>query len=683
MGLIPEDIISDITSRADMLQVVGEYVPLKKAGRTWKGLCPFHGEKTPSFNVNPERGFFKCFGCGESGTAISFLMKIEGWSFPEAVRHLAGRVGVDIPETSDEDAGVARQRKQDKERYHQILEIAQRWFEENLWGGRYPEAQRYLASRGVDEAAARAFGLGFAPDGWSGVLDHCKRHKITPQEVEAAGLAILGEKGHYDRFRARLMFPVVDIWGKVLAFSGRVIVADAKGAKYINSPETRFYTKGSELYGLAATKQGIRAEDAALLVEGNFDVVTLYARGVQNAVAPLGTALTERQARLLARYTRRVNVAFDGDKAGQAAILKSMPILLEQDLDARVVALPVGEDPDSFVRAQGAEALRKAAQRARPIMAFALDSALEGAEGAPVEEKVQALKVAGELLGRIQDPVTLNHYIGEIGRRLELGEKDVARYLKQPEKLRERPGGAKVAEPAPRQGRAEPRAPEVMRADPSFEAMEPPPDFEPVLDGAPPSAEELFETPRRASKPIPAMEGKCLQILSDLPVKLGDFIAERFCDLLEDERLVFLLERTWERSQGGSFDFAGVAQQIAEELGDEDFFDQVSALICAERDVEEARYEQVYLDTIVRMQERWYTREKEKADRRAKVARSDEEVLEIAMLLRELHRVKRELDVRLQKKRMSWAARAAPAKNSGPSKVPPLEPAEEPPPKAW
>jgi hypothetical protein len=213
--------------------------------------------------------------------------------------------------------------------------------------------------------------------------------------------------------------------------------------------------------------------------------------------------------------------------------------------------------------------------------------------------------------------------------------------------------------------------------------MEPPPDFEPALEGALPGAEELFETPSRASKAIPAMEGKCLQILSDLPVKLGDFIAERFCDLLEDERLVFLLERTWERSQGGSFDFAGVAQQIAEELGDEDFFDQVSALICAERDVEEARYEQVYLDTIVRMQERWYTREKEKADRRAKVARSDEEILEIAMLLRELHRVKRELDVRLQKKRLSWASRATPAKNSGPSKVPPLEPAEEPSPKAW
>jgi DNA primase len=644
MGRIPEEIVSAVADRTDMLQVLGEYVTLKRAGRTWKGLCPFHGEKTPSFNVNPERGFFKCFGCGESGTVFMFLTKMEGWSFPEAVRHLAQRVGIEIPEGDDEDSGQAQRKRKEKERYQQILMMAQRWYEENLWGDRYPEAKAYLRSRGVDEEAGRAFGLGYAPTGWSGVLDALKARRVSAQECEEAGLALPGDRGHYDRFRGRLMFPVVDIWGKVLAFSGRVIEADAKGAKYINSPETRFYTKGSELYGLATTRKGIKSEDAALLVEGNFDVVTLYARGVQNAVAPLGTAMTERQARLLSRYTQRVYVAFDGDKAGQAATERSLPILLGQALDARVVSMPAGDDPDSLVRREGQEALRRAVGLAQPIVGWALERLLRPVQGAPIEEQVQALGQAAEILRPVSDKLTRKHYVEEIGRLLNLTAVDVQGYLRAPS-----PAAAPkavVAAPTPAVTARKQVLPEPWEEGP-------PPEWAgaPLEEGAQAGpGEEPWVVERRA---IDALEGFCLQILVDLPGKLGDFLQERFGELLGDERLVYLLERAWERrGADGQADFSTVAQQLSEELGDADFFDQVSTLICAERDEDAGHYEQKYYDTIVKLQERWWRSEKEKVDRQTEGARSEEEIMAAAIRVRDLNRLKVDLDVRLQRKRL-------------------------------
>lgn len=751
MGLIPENIISDVADRTDMLQVIGEYVTLKRAGRTYKGLCPFHGEKTPSFNVNPERGFFKCFGCGASGNVFTFLTQIEGWSFPEAVRHLAGRVGIDIPETSSEDADRIRARREEKERYQSILGLARRWFEENLWGGRFPEAQRYLQGRGVDEEAARAFGLGFAPDSWSGLLDAMRRRKVSPKECEDAGLAIMGSRGHYDRFRGRLMFPVIDIWGHTLAFSGRTIEAEASGAKYINSPETRFYTKGSEVFGLATTKKAIRSENAALLVEGNFDVVTLYARGVQNVVAPLGTALTERQARLLGRYTQRVYVAFDGDKAGQTATERSLPIFLGQGLDARVVPIPKGEDPDSLVASRGQEALTQAIDVAQPIVAWALDRLLRPVEGAPIEEQTVALAEAGQVLQHIQDPLAHKHYVEEIARRMGLSPQDVSSYIRrtagrkqsapsspspssppsqhpsagqsaarrgqsprgqqsqrgqssrgqssqrgsQSQRGQGKQGAARTQAPQARPAsrpqpaaqmpappaRPEPPPPEAMGGGggleeappwldmPPPEMMGPPPDAEmmdpgppedwqpagaPMEEAGPPMEgfEEEVRAPYRPQR-INHLEGFCLQILTDLPDKLDSFIEERFCDLLEDERLVYLLERTWSRKQEtGKADFSMVAQQLAEELGDPDFLDQVSALICAERDEDEKNYEQMYFDTIVTMQQRWLKTEEEKVTRRAREARTAEQIMEVSRQLQELNRLKGELDPMLQRKRM-------------------------------
>ncbi len=655
MGRIPDNLISEVMERADMLQIIGEYVRLKKAGRNHKGLCPFHSEKSPSFTVTPERGFFKCFGCGVGGTVYTFLMKAEGWSFPEAVRHVAARVGVEVPELNDEDAESARERRESRESYQKTLGIAQQWFETNLYAPEGAHALDYLRSRGVDEDAARAFGLGYAPESWSGLLDHLRRHRIGTPEAEVAGLAIQGQRGAYDRFRDRIIFPVVDIWGKAVAFGGRRLNDDDKaGAKYINSPETEFYTKGSQLYGLAATKRAIRAEGQALLVEGNFDVVVLYARGVQNAVAPMGTALTDRQARLLSRYTQRVFVAFDADKAGTKATARSLPILLAHKFDARVVVLPAGDDPDSLVQREGQEALQQAVDRARPIVAHAIDQIIAPLAGAPIEAKVSAIREVGaEILSHVEDAMTWKHYAEEIARRMDLPLAEAHRLLRRTSQ-QSAAGRAERAERDKAPLRALDPAPRGQDEPPAWFDEGPPPE-----DGAPgPRGDLLFDEgpalqgPRQ---PIPQLEGRCLQILADLPDRLGEFIAASCCQLMTDERLVNLIERVHERATqtGKAPEYALVAQQLAEELGDQDFFDQISALLCAERAWDGDRIEPTYLGTITTLQKQWL-REEEKKIQRLLVATdlSAEAAMKILKRQKDLNKLRADLDVRLQRKRL-------------------------------
>ncbi len=440
MGLIPEAVIDEVISRADIIEVVQQYVTLKRAGSNWKGLCPFHDENTPSFNVHPGKGIYKCFGCGKGGNVVGFVMELEGWNFPEAVRQLAERYGVEIPEESDEDAEKSRQRREAKKSYLSIMDDAQQYFVKNLWSDGGRAARHYLKERGITEETARAFGLGYAPQGWSNLLDHLGRKGIDPRWLERAGLALPRRTGggFYDRFRHRIMFPVVDIWGHTLAFSGRVFAGDDDGPKYINSPETRFYTKGDQLYGIDVAKQAIQKAERALLVEGNFDVVALHAAGIDVAVAPLGTALTPKQARLLGRYSRRVIVAFDGDSAGKEATVRCLPALEEAGIEARVVRFEETDDPDAFVRRRGAEALLKKMDESQDLVVWALDQVLPRAERGDVQSNVKALEEAGELLRAVENDVAREQYAREIARRLAIEPRLVSEYIKRPKSTGER-----------------------------------------------------------------------------------------------------------------------------------------------------------------------------------------------------------------------------------------------------
>jgi DNA primase len=353
--MIPDRIVEEVRERADIVEVVGEHLSLKRAGKEFKALCPFHNEKTPSFYVVPAKGFYKCFGCGASGDVFSFLMEHVGLSFNEAVEKLAQRVGVEIPRTE--------QRPEDDalKPYREAVAFAADFYERQLREERVgAKAREYLDRRGISMEAADRFRLGYAPNDWRVLREAAHHHGFDDPVLETAGLIKTSEKmpEPYDRLRDRLIFPITDVRGSVIAFGGRVLSGDAMGPKYLNSPETPLYHKGRELYGLHWAKGSIRREESALVVEGYMDYVSLAARDVDNVVAALGTAMTPEQAQLLTRYAGQVLLLYDSDSAGLRATFRSGDEILRAGGHPMVVTFPTGEDPDSVARKGGREALK-------------------------------------------------------------------------------------------------------------------------------------------------------------------------------------------------------------------------------------------------------------------------------------------------------------------------------------
>jgi DNA primase len=399
--MISKDTITLVRDRTDIVAVISESVPsLKKRGRRFLGLCPFHKEKTPSFNVNPDTGLYHCFGCKESGDAIRFLEKVEGYPFAEAVRALAERAGIPIEEERAVAPTEAERHKRERAALYAAMQMAATWYEEQLRD--HPLASFAVAElarrelRPTDEAV-KAFRLGYAPGGWDGLASFFKRQGVSPAVGESVGLLVPRSSGtgYYDRFRHRLMFPVLDAQGRVVAFSGRALPAPPEDApstsdpppKYINSPESPIYVKGATIFGLWQARHAIRQKERAILVEGNFDVVSLHAREVTNVVAPLGTAFTLDQAKLLGRFATSLTLLFDGDAAGRKAVTAALEPCEKAELDADVATLPNGTDPDEFVRSKGgeqrgtsggAEALKHVMGQARGLREYLIDTVLDG-----------------------------------------------------------------------------------------------------------------------------------------------------------------------------------------------------------------------------------------------------------------------------------------------------------------
>jgi DNA primase len=417
--MISRDTISLVRDRTDIVAVISEAVPsLKKRGRRFVGLCPFHKEKTPSFSVNPDSGFFHCFGCKESGDAISFVERVEGYAFAEAVRALAERAGVPIEEERSAAADDADRHRKERESLYGVMQLAAAWYEQQL--REHPHrslATDEIARRGLalDAPALQAFRVGYAPPEWEGLWSHLKKHGISPATAETLGLVVprSSGSGYYDRFRHRLMFAVVDARGRVVAFSGRALAplpeddpAREPPAKYINSPESPVYTKGAHLFGLWQGKHAIRQAESAILVEGNFDVVSLHARGVENVVAPLGTSFTADQAKLLHRYAVAVTLLFDGDAAGRKAALAAEDTCDEGGLDAQVAVLPDRADPDDFVRKNGVDALRYVIDNAKGLFEYIVDSQLDQSFNAAHErEQFQRVDAVASRIARTKDAV--------------------------------------------------------------------------------------------------------------------------------------------------------------------------------------------------------------------------------------------------------------------------------------
>ncbi|HSU15139.1 DNA primase [Longimicrobium sp.] len=356
---IPDHLVEQIRDAADIVEILSEHTRLKRSGRTFRGPCPLHGGEGPNFSVDPAKGFYKCFVCGEGGTVYTFLMKHLGMSYPDAIRWTAARVGIEVPDEREE-----RPEEDPHRHYYEVNEFARDWFRRQLWeeeGGK--GAREYLERRGVGREPAERFGLGWAPEEWRAFGDAARHHGIPDWLLLELGLVKESTKGGrepYDVFRGRVIFPIVDLAGRVVAFGGRILgQAEEHVPKYLNSPETPVYSKGRTLYGLNWSKNAIRREETALVVEGYMDYVSLASHGVGNAVAPLGTAMTEEQAALIGRYCGRAILLYDSDKAGLKATFRSGDELLRAGVEVLVATLPEGEDPDSLVRGKGAAALKR------------------------------------------------------------------------------------------------------------------------------------------------------------------------------------------------------------------------------------------------------------------------------------------------------------------------------------
>ena len=416
-GYIPEDRIEEIRNRINIVDLVSEYITLKKAGRNFLGSCPFHKEKTPSFTVNAEKQIYHCFGCGEGGNAFSFLMKINNMTFPEAVRHLAGKMGITLP--SREFTPEEKSRHDLRESLVRVNQLAAVFYAKTLRTAAGSRGRGYLETRGIRQDIVDTFRLGYAPEGWRGLRDHLQREKLTLKHAEQAGLLVARNDGDcYDRFRGRLMFPIEDINGNVIAFGGRIIGEGEP--KYLNSPESAVYVKGRHLYGLARAKNAIRKDETLIIVEGYFDLLALWNAGISNVVATLGTALTREQVDLIRRYTASVAVTFDTDAGGKAALERSMSLFLERGLKARAVVLPDGKDPDEFVSRHGKDAFLEEIRRSRALVDYYIDEVI--GTGRTLDERRDAWKAALPFIAGIADAVERGQFMRRVAERLGVDE---------------------------------------------------------------------------------------------------------------------------------------------------------------------------------------------------------------------------------------------------------------------
>lgn len=442
-GLIPDHVLDQVRHANDIVDVIGSYLPnIKRTGSTFKTLCPFHKEKTPSFNVNPNMQLFKCFGCGVGGDVFKFVMLWDRLEFREAVELLAKRANIPLEIGPDRDRGAAPQ----KATLYKLHDEVADFFHWQLM--KEPAAQiarDYLKKRKVTMEAAREFMLGYAPDAWDATLQWGASRKHPPQLLALAGLVVEREGGgYYDRFRGRLMFPIRDEQARVIGFSGRVLSGDEKTAKYVNSPESPIFTKGRVLYGLDKTKRALVDAKQAIVCEGQLDLIACYTNGVQNIVAPQGTAFTGDHGRILRRYVDEVVLCFDSDAAGQGAAVRSVDELLAAGLVVRVATMPAGHDPDSLVREEGADKLRAVIAGARPFFEFHLDYLCARHNPQSDTGKVQISRGLAESLMKVSNAVLRATYVQRSAARLGVPESALLEEMGKLRRSRER-----AVEPSP------------------------------------------------------------------------------------------------------------------------------------------------------------------------------------------------------------------------------------------
>ena len=456
MGTIPSQNIEQIAAANDIVEVIGSYFPLKRAGTNFKALCPFHQEKTPSFTVSPQRQTFHCFGCGVGGSVFRFVMDYEHLDFPSAVRKLAARAGVPVIE----ERGASSDDDRQHETRRALLQLhaeATEWFHENLVkrkiGG---PARDYLKKRGIDRRIADDWQIGFAPDSWDAFLTWAIDRGYRRPQILQSGLIKPRDENRpegeaYDRFRGRIMFPIHNDVGEVIAFSGRVLDKEAEGAKYLNSPETPLFRKGRVLFGLHKTKRGLIEANCAIVCEGQLDLITVFEAGITNVVAPQGTAFTEDQARILKRFVSEVILCFDADTAGQKAAERSLDALLQNNLVVRVAEMPLGEDPDSMIRHRGKDEFEKRVAAARDFFDSWIEHEAASTDLDSLGAKLQLARKLADTVARVHDPLMRGEVANKVSARIGVARSDFERLLTKPTRDRVAPDDSR--------GETMPRAP--------------------------------------------------------------------------------------------------------------------------------------------------------------------------------------------------------------------------------
>lgn len=442
--------IEQVFTAADITEVVGDFVTLKKRGSNYIGLCPFHHEKTPSFNVNPARGIFKCFGCGKGGNAVDFVMEHEKYSYPEAIRYLATKYGIELVETGPVEDPV---QQDERENLFALNEYARAFFTDTLFNTE--EGQNvglsYFRERGFRDETIRKFQLGYAVDEWESFTRKALAEGFREEYLVNTGLSVKNpERGRlYDRFRGRVLFPIHNLTGRVIGFGGRILRTEAKAAKYVNSPESAIYHKSDTLYGIFFARNKIREEDTCFLVEGYTDVISLHQSGIENVVASSGTSLTSGQIRLISRYTRNITILYDGDPAGIRASLRGIDMILEEGMNVKVVLFPEGHDPDSFVRKAGGSGCREyIKQSQKDFILFKADLLLAETAGDPVK-RAEAIGEIVQSIAKIPDSIKASVFVAEAARMLQIDERAL---LTELNKLRMKQLKQEQRRPAPRRG---------------------------------------------------------------------------------------------------------------------------------------------------------------------------------------------------------------------------------------
>jgi DNA primase len=417
--LTNEKIISDVKENNDIVAVISEYVNLKQRGRSFTGLCPFHSEKTPSFTVSREKQLFYCFGCGAGGDVLTFIMRIENLTFGPALRLLAERANIQLPEVQLSPTG--KKQKEERERLYRLNAFAAAFYQKILWQTKTgTKAVAYLEARGITRAAAEKFGLGYAPPQWTALVGLFRKKGVALDEAEKAGLVCGGAEGFYDRFRDRLLFPITDPRGRIIGFGGRLL-GDGQ-PKYLNSPETLIYQKNRSLYGLAEAREGIRRRGQVIVVEGYMDVIQAHQQGIDEVVASSGTALTPEQVRLLKRYSDKVFIAYDADAAGEAATIRGLDLLAAAGADVRVIRLPAGEDPDSLLKKEGAVGFRRYMAESVDLFTFKLAYILENADLATPTGKARAVQRVFPLLTQVKNEIMREAYLKQTAAAVGVSE---------------------------------------------------------------------------------------------------------------------------------------------------------------------------------------------------------------------------------------------------------------------